>query len=174
MECQTVKRLKSMAKEREFKRYSQLRKAELIEMLSTESMPAPRRSVEKPVPAPRTNIEMPVPAPRTNIEKPVPAPRPNKVLETIKSYVKPTLKQVKKAFDWSKTKALALNSFISKNLNDLIGWAKKPSQPKEKPSLSEYVKEELKESEPQFFLHAKALKGFMKTYRAGVILRYLL
>ena len=55
---------------------------------------------------------------------------------------KPTLVEIKKAFDRGKER---LDSFITKNLNDLIGWAKTPSQRKEKPSLSDYVKEELNE-----------------------------
>ena len=75
-----------------------------------------------------------------------PTPRPSKMISVINDYVKPTLAEVKKAFDWTKNKVMDLRDFINKRLNDLIDWAKKPSVPREKPSLSNYVKEELKES----------------------------
>ena len=65
-----------------------------------------------------------------------------------------------------------MTSLISKNLTELIDWAKNPSKPKEKPSLSDYVKEELKEREPSITLHEKALKGFMKTYRIEAVQSY--
>ena len=75
--------------------------------------------------------------------QPVAAARPNRIIAAINTYVKPTLVEIKKAFDWGKTSALDVGSFITKNLNDLIGWTK--TSTKEKPSLSDYVKEELKE-----------------------------
>ena len=119
----TVLQLKSMAKERGLKGYSRLRKADLINFIND----------ARPIPAPRTM--RPIPAPRTLAPKPIPAPRPNRIIAAINTYVV----EIKKAFDWGKER---LGSFITKNLNDLIGWAKTPSQRKEKPSLSDYVKQE--------------------------------
>lgn len=52
---------------------------------------------------------------------------------------------MKKAFNWTKNKTRDLGSFINKNLTDLIDWAKKPTVPKPKPSLSHCAKEELEE-----------------------------
>ena len=86
-----------------------------------------------------------------------PALRLSKMISVINDYVKPTLTKVKKAFDWTKNKVMDLGDFINKRLNDLIDWAKKPSVPREKPSLSNYVKEELKESK-------SALKKFAIQY----------
>ena len=90
-----------------------------------------------------------------NDARPIPAPRINIIMEAINTYVKPTLIEIKKAFNWGKKRTLNLNSFITKNLNELIGWA----QRKEKPSLYE-----LKESK-------SALRKFTMQYaiegRAG-------
>lgn len=102
---------------------------------------------QRPVPALRTNqIQRPVLAAGTKqMQRPVPAPRPNKVISAINSCVKQALTEVKKTFDWTKTKAMDLGSFFNKNLNDLINWTKKPSVPKPKHSLSDYVEQELNE-----------------------------
>ena len=130
----TVVQLKSMAKECGHKGYSRLRKDALIQAINN----------VRPIPAPR------------NLIKPIPALR---IMTTINSYVKPTLIGIKRAFDWGTKHALNLNSYITKNLNDLIGWAKRPSHWKKKSSLYE-----LKESK-------SALRKFSKQYtiegRAG-------
>ena len=113
-------------------------------------VPAPRNA--KPVPAPRDMKPMPAPSNANPVPVPVdtklvPTPRgtkqvpQSKIEGVISSYVKPALKQVKKAFDWSKSKVVDMTSFINKNLDELIGWAQNPSKAKEKPSLSNYVKE---------------------------------
>lgn len=111
---------------------------------------------ERPVPAPRTIRNVPIPAPRTIRTRPVPALR-TKLLSNINSYVKPKLNEVKKgfnwlkntatnAFDWTKNTTKNVGNFISKNLNDLIGWSNNPTAPKSKPVLlSDLVKEELNE-----------------------------
>ena len=99
----TVVQLKSMAKERGLNGYSRLRKDALIQAINN----------VRPIPAPR------------NLIKPIPALR---IMTTINSYVKPTLIKIKKAFDWVPKQALNLNSYITKNLNDLIGWASQRKQ----------------------------------------------
>ena len=145
----TVVQLKSMAKERGLKGYSRLRKADLINFIND----------TRPIPAPRTM--RPIPAPRTLAPKPIPAPRPNRIIAAINTYVKPTLVEIKKAFDRGNER---LGSFITKNLNDLIGWAKTPSQRKEKPSLSDYVKQELKERSFELKERKYALRRFTTQY----------
>ena len=109
----TVVQLKSMAKECGLKGYSRHRKDALIQAINN----------VRPIPAPR-NLIKPIPAPR-NLIKPIPALR---IMTTINSYVKPTLIKIKKAFDWIPKQALNLNSYITKNLNDLIGWASQRKQ----------------------------------------------
>ena len=138
MEKLRVQELKAMAKERGLKGYSKLRKAELIQRLQIGEVPI---------------VQIP------------------SIMNTvINDYVKPTLIEVKKAFDWTKNKAMDLGDFINKNLNDRIDWAKKPSVqpsvPREKPSLSDYVKEELKERAAFELKESKsALKKFAIQYK---------
>ena len=113
----TVVQLKYMAKERGLKGYPRLRKAELINVL-------------------RVILDDGIPDIGVPVLQPVAAPRPNRIIAAINTYVKPTLVEIKKALDRGKE---IIGSFITKNLNDLIGLAKTPSQRKEKPSLSDYV-----------------------------------
>ena len=68
----------------------------------------------------------------------------------------------KKAFDWGKKSTLDVGSFITNNLNDLIGWAK--TSTKEEPSLSDYVKEELKERSFELKESKSALRRFTTQY----------
>ena len=124
MHRNTVVQLKSIAKERGLNGYSRLRKDDLIQFIND----------ARPIPAPRTI--RPIPAPRTLV-KPIPTPRISRIMAAINSYVKPTLIGIKKAFDWVPKQALNLNSYITKNLNDLIGWAKRPSQRKQLYELKE-------------------------------------
>ena len=147
MNRNTVVQLKSMAKERGLKGYSRLRKADSINVL-------------------RVILDDDIP------DIGVPVLQPNRIIAAINTYVKPTLVEIKKAFDWGKECALDAGSFITKNLNDLIGWAKKTTtSTKEKPSLSGYVKEELKERSFELKESKSALRKFTMQYviegRAG-------
>ena len=158
MHKNTVVQLKSMAKERGLKGYSRLRKDDLIQFIND----------ARPIPAPRTI--RPIPAPRT-LAKPIPAPRINRIVEAINSYVKPTLIGIKKAFDWVPKQALNLNSYITKNLNDLIGWAKRPSQRKQLYELKE-SKSALRKFTMQYVIEGRAgydPESFMADVKRSVI-----
>ena len=154
----TVVQLKSMAKERGLNGYSRLRKDDLIQFIND----------ARPIPAPRTM--RPIPTPRTLV-KPIPAPRISRIMTAINSYVKPTLIGIKKAFDWVPKQALNLNSYITKNLNDLIGWAKRPSQRKQLYELKE-SKSALRKFTMQYVIEGRAgydPESFMADVKRSVI-----
>ena len=97
-----VEQLKALARERGIKEYYKLRKAELIELMSNDTLGVSQPAQTLiPVPAPRPVKQRPVPAPRKikkEVSRPVPAPRPS-LVNTITNYVKPTLEKVKQVFD---------------------------------------------------------------------------
>ena len=168
MNRNTVVQLKSMAKERGLNGYSRLRKDDLIQFIN-DARPIPAPRTIRPIPAPRTLVK-PIPAPRTLV-KPIPAPRINRIVEAINSYVKPTLIGIKKAFDWVPKQALNLNSYITKNLNDLIGWAKRPSQRKQLYELKE-SKSALRKFTMQYVIEGRAgydPESFMADVKRSVI-----
>ena len=168
MHTNTVVQLKSMAKERGLKGYSRLRKDDLIQFIN-DARPIPTPRTIRPIPAPRT-LTKPVPAPRTLV-KPIPTPRISRIMTTINSYVKPTLIGIKKAFDWVPKQALNLNSYITKNLNDLIGWAKRPSQRKQLYELKE-SKSALRKFTMQYVIEGRAgydPESFMADVKRSVI-----
>ena len=149
MHRNTVVQLKSMAKECGLKGYSRLRKDALIQAINN----------VRPIPAPR------------NLIKPIPALR---IMTTINSYVKPTLIGIKRAFDWGTKHALNLNSYITKNLNDLIGWSKRPWQWKKKSSLYELKesKSALRKFTMQYVIEGRAgydPESFMTDVKRSVI-----
>ena len=159
MHRNTVVQLKSMAKECGLKGYSRLRKDALIQAINN----------VRPIPAPR-NLIKPIPAPR-NLIKPIPAPR---IMTMINSYVKPTLIGIKNAFDWGVKRTLNLNSYITKNLNDLIGWAKRPSHWKKKSSLYDLKesKSALRKFTMQYVIEGRAgydPESFMADVKRSVI-----
>ena len=177
----TVVQLKSIAKERGLNGYSRLRKDDLIQFINDarrsaatcvsyplRPIPTPRTLV-KPIPAPRTMVK-PIPTPRTLV-KPIPAPRISRIMAAINSYVKPTLIGIKKVFDWVPKQALNLNSYITKNLNDLIGWAKRPSQRKQLYELKE-SKSALRKFTMQYVIEGRAgydPESFMADVKRSVI-----
>ena len=176
MHRNTVVQLKSMAKERGLNGYSRLRKDDLIQFINDAGrsaatcvsyplrpIPAPRTLV-KPIPAPRTLVK-PIPAPRTLV-KPIPTPRISRIMTAINIYVKPTLIGIKKAFDWVPKQALNLNSYITKNLNDLIGWAKRPSQRKQLYELKE-SKSALRKFTMQYVIEGRA--GLVGQIRGPIV-----
>ena len=175
----TVVQLKSMAKERGLNGYSRLRKDDLIQFINdARPIPTPRtlvkpiptpRTLGKPIPTPRTLVK-PIPTPRTLV-KPIPAPRISRIMAAINSYVKPTLIGIKKVFDWVPKQALNLNSYITKNLNDLIGWAKRPSQRKQLYELKE-SKSALRKFTMQYTIEGRAgydPESFMADVKQAVI-----
>ena len=106
-----------------------------------------------------------------NDARPIPALR---IMTTINSYVKPTLIGIKRAFDWGTKHALNLNSYITKNLNDLIGWAKRPSHWKKKSSLYELKesKSALRKFTMQYVIEGRAgydPESFMADVKRSVI-----
>ena len=164
----TVVQLKSMAKERGLNGYSRLRKDDLIKFIN-DARPIPAPRTMRPIPTPRTLVK-PIPAPRTLV-KPIPAPRISRIMTAINSYVKPTLIGIKKAFDWVPKQALNLNSYITKNLNDLIGWAKRPSQRKQLYDLKE-SKSALRKFTMQYVIEGRAgydPESFMADVKRSVI-----
>ena len=168
MHRNTVVQLKSMAKERGLNGYSRLRKDDLIQCIN-DARPIPTPRTMRPIPAPRT-LTKPVPAPRT-LAKPIPTPRVSRIKQAINTYVKPTLIGIKKAFDWIPKQALNLNSYITKNLNDLIGWAKRPSQRKELYELKE-SKSALRKFTMQYVIEGRAgydPESFMLDVKQAVI-----
>ena len=163
----TVSQLRAMAKEHGLTGYTAFRKADLIQFINNE-MPIPTPRLIQPIPAPR--MIKPIPAPR-NLIKPIPALR---IMTTINSYVKPTLIGIKRAFDWGTKHALNLNSYITKNLNDLIGWSKRPWQWKKKSSLYELKesKSALRKFTMQYVIEGRAgydPESFMTDVKRSVI-----
>ena len=149
MHRNTVVQLKSMAKERGLKGYSRLRKADLINVL-------------------RVILDDDIP------DIGVPVLQPNRIIAAINTYVKPTLIEIKKAFDWGTKRALNLNSYITKNLNDLIGWSKRPWQWKNKSSLYELKesKSALRKFTMQYVIEGRAgydPESFMADVKRSVI-----
>ena len=106
-----------------------------------------------------------------NAARPIPAPRISRIMTAINSYVKPTLIKIKKAFDWVPKQALNLNSYITKNLNDLIGWAKRPSQRKQLYEFKE-SKSALRKFTMQYVIEGRAgydPESFMADVKRSVI-----
>ena len=168
MHRNTVVQLRALAKERGLKGYSRLRKDDLIQFIN-DARPIPAPRTMRPIPAPITLVK-PIPAPRTLV-KPIPTPRISRIMTAINSYVKPTLIGIKKAFDWVPKQALNLNSYITKNLNDLIGWAKRPSQRKQLYELKE-SKSALRKFTMQYVIEGRAgydPESFMADVKRSVI-----
>ena len=168
MNRNTVVQLKSMAKERGLNGYSRLRKDDLIQFIN-DARPIPAPRTMRHIPAPRT-LTKPVPAPRT-LAKPIPTPRVSRIKQAINTYVKPTLIGIKKAFDWIPKQALNLNSYITKNVNDLIGWAKSPSQRKQLYELEE-SKSALRKFTMQYVIEGRVgydPQSFMADVKRSVI-----
>ena len=102
MENMKVPELKALAKERGLKRYSKLRKAELIALLTAQAMPPP--------PAPRTRPPKPTRPPPPPPPQPSP-PKPDRLLEERQ----PTTRQIKRR----RNKANKLNKQIKSSEREL-------------------------------------------------------
>ena len=99
-----VPELKALAKERGLKKYSKLRKAELIALLTAKATPPP--------PAPRTRPPKPTRPPPSPPTLPPPTPKPDRLSEEERQL---TARQIKRRI----TKANRLNTQIKSSEREL-------------------------------------------------------
>ena len=123
----TVKDLKNLAKERGFRGFHNLKKAELLRLLEV-PIPAPRTKrkdfSEKPIPAPRTKKPIlaprPIPAPRT--KKPILASRPIPAPRNIMNIRNPSISVPILQPEKVEAKQSEAPSLIKKTVETFSGW----------------------------------------------------
>ncbi len=190
MEKMTVVQLRAIARSLGLKRYSALRKAELIKLVES-APPSSNGGTIPPTPQPTPRpTPRPTPAPRTKrpTPRPTPAPRTQKTFqrgreivsnfiqsgtELVESLPKKTLP----VFNWVRAKTTNLTNkvkdtkdlladMINKNLSELTG--NRTTKPNNTVRISDDVKKEIDNRQFKLIESSSSLRQFAKQYSINV------